>query len=273
MATIDENIKMWDKDWAWKQAGDEWSTGWGGTDMEWYFTIFPRIHSHVPVDTILEIAPGYGRWTQFLTKLCKKLILVDSSDRCIKACKERFKEYSHISYFVNDGKSLDMLADESVDFVFSFDSLVHAEEDVIESYLINLSKKMRQNSAGFIHHSNCGSYETYFSLVSRIKNEIIKHYLAKVGIIEKDYHWRARSMTADKFRAFAEEAGLQCISQEIINWETKRLIDSISIFTKKDPYKYEECKVIRNRNFTKEVKQIQYLSELYKKRNLSELSS
>lgn len=262
MGTIEENIRLWDKDYNWRQAGDEWSSAWGGSDMEWYFTIFPRMHSFVPVDTILEIAPGHGRWTQFLTKLCKKLILVDLSENCIKACKERFREYSHISYFVNDGKSLKEIIDESIDFVFSFDSLVHAEDDVIESYLNQLARKMKQDSVGFIHHSNIGTYKTYFSLINRIKNNKIKGCLIKFGIIEP-CGGRAYSMTADKFRTYAEKAGFQCISQEIINWRTKRLIDCISVFTKTGSHKYNKCKTLRNKDFMKETKLIRYLSELY----------
>jgi cyclopropane fatty-acyl-phospholipid synthase-like methyltransferase len=39
------------------------------------------------------------------------------------------------------------------DFVFSFDSLVHVESDVIENYLTQLAKKLKPNGIGFIHHS------------------------------------------------------------------------------------------------------------------------
>jgi CheY-like chemotaxis protein len=40
---------------------------------------------------------------------------------------------AHVTCFVNDGKSLAMLPDESVDFIFSYDSLVHAEADAVGS--------------------------------------------------------------------------------------------------------------------------------------------
>ncbi len=234
----------------------------GGADMEWYFTIFPRIHSFVPVDTILEIGPGRGRWSQYLVKLCKRLILVDLSENCIKACKERFRECLHVSYFVNDGKALNMVADESIDFVFSFDSLVHAEEDAVEPYLNQLASKMKRRSVGFIHHSNAGSYKTYFSMIDRIKNVKIKRRLIKFGMIEPS-HWHAYSLTADKFREYIEKAELQCISQEIINCDTKRLIGCISVFTKDVLYKRDNYKTVRNVNFAKEAKLLRNLSEVY----------
>jgi hypothetical protein len=63
MPTIEQNQAAWNQNPNWKNAGDEWSVGWGGVDNEWWRTIFPRIHQFVPTGTILEIAPGFGRWT------------------------------------------------------------------------------------------------------------------------------------------------------------------------------------------------------------------
>ena len=263
MPTIKQNRELWDKDHHWDKLGDEWSQPWGGTDMEWYFAILPRIHAFVPTGTILEIAPGFGRWTQFLAKLCNKLIVVDLSEKCILHCREAFSAYSHITCHVNDGKSLNMIEDESVDFIFSFDSLVHVEEDAIESYLNQLGKKLKQNGVGFMHHSNIGVYKDHYSLLRRIPDSRIVWALEKYGIIESDY-LRAHSMTASKFKWYAEKAGLKCLSQEIINWvATNKLIDCISIFTRKDSKVTCRDEVIRNKNFRKEVRQIKRLSRLY----------
>ena len=55
------------------------------------------------------------------------------------ACRRQFADCSHIDYFVNDGKSLAMIADKSIDFAFSFNSLVHVEVDVLEAYLHQLA--------------------------------------------------------------------------------------------------------------------------------------
>lgn len=121
MPTIVENLFVWDTAYDWSQSGEEWSGDWGSSRMQWYGSILPRIGAFVPADTILEIAPGHGRWTTFLKDLCKRLIIVDLSETCIDRCRHRFGSCSHISYFVNDGKSLEMVADGSVDFIFSFD--------------------------------------------------------------------------------------------------------------------------------------------------------
>jgi len=154
MPTLAENNRFWGNDYDWKQGGDEWSEVWGGAEMQWYGTLLPRIHKHLPAGTILEIAPGFGRWTHFFADLCERLIVVDMSDKCIDACKQRFQDRSHIQFHVNDGKSLEVIDDNSIDFVFSFDSLVHAEADVVEAYLSQLSRKLKPGGVGFIHHQS-----------------------------------------------------------------------------------------------------------------------
>ena len=157
MGDVADNLILWgSKDWP--DAGEEWSEWWGDTGAFWYGGILPRVHAFVPTGTILEIAPGYGRWTHYLRRLCDQLVVVDLAERCIDHCRQRFAEDHHIDYFVNDGRSLEMIEDNSIDFVFSFDSLVHVEADVLESYLRQLSSKLKPNGVGFIHHSNIGRY-------------------------------------------------------------------------------------------------------------------
>src|SRR5437870_3244420 len=107
MPTINENRRLWNEPSEWASNGDQWSRHWGGSEAQWRGTIFPRIHRFVPAPVILEIGPGYGRWTQYLKQLCSRLILVDLNQGCIDACKARFPSDSHISYHVNDGKALD----------------------------------------------------------------------------------------------------------------------------------------------------------------------
>jgi hypothetical protein len=46
-----------------------------------------------------------------------------------------------------------MIADGSIDLAFSFDSLVHAEADVLSFYLAQLATKLRSDGVAFIHHS------------------------------------------------------------------------------------------------------------------------
>jgi 2-polyprenyl-3-methyl-5-hydroxy-6-metoxy-1,4-benzoquinol methylase len=240
MATIDENLRVWNNTYDWSSGGDEWSAGFGGTEALWFFILYPRIHRFVPSPAILEIAPGFGRWTQFLRAQCQSMIAVDISERCIEHCKMRFASESHIKFHVNDGTSLAAVPDDSIDFVFSFDSLVHVETDIIEAYLLQLARKLTPDGVGFIHHSNIGAYprrlklmDYYYTLPHAFRRKILTKENISTLLSINLQAGRAKSMTAALFREYCRKAGLKCICQELINWSRgKCLIDAISVFAK-----------------------------------------
>ena len=88
-------------------------------------------------------------------------------------------------------------------FVFSFDSLVYAENDVIAAYLSQLARKLSPDGVGFIHHSNIGAYpgrlalvDHYLKLPASFRRRILtKDTLSKLLSINLQAS-RARSMTA-----------------------------------------------------------------------------
>ena len=242
MATVERNKEIWNKNYAWTQQGEEWSSAWGGSEAQWFFAILPRIHAFVPAGAILEIAPGFGRWTNYLKDWCKHLTVVDLSEKCINACKKRFAADSHIIYYVNDGKSLEIVDDQSIDFVFSFDSLVHSEADVIEKYLEQLSRKLKPNGIGFIHHSNLAHYQE----------------------VSGPTHARAASMMSSLFEDYCHRSNLKCISQEQVNWGGgPHLIDCFSVFTPKYSVWSRDNVMIENIEFGKETDLIKRLSSIY----------
>jgi ubiquinone/menaquinone biosynthesis C-methylase UbiE len=250
MPTIEENLSVWNEGYDWSHKGETWSTAWGGSEAQWYGMLFPRIHAFLPADSILEIAPGYGRWTQMLKAHCKKLTVVDLAESCIEGCKKRFQNDTHITYHVNDGRSLAMIPDASIDFAFSFDSLVHVEKDVIQDYVGQLAQKLTPNGVGFIHHSNIGVY------VNPSTGEL-PDFLFNV-------HWRATSMTARHFKRMCSEVGLSCISQELVNWGTNGvLIDCFSLFTRRDSAWARPNRVLINKSFMDEAAYLGKVMRLY----------
>jgi ubiquinone/menaquinone biosynthesis C-methylase UbiE len=261
MPSVEQNKAVWNDSYDWKQVGDEWSKSWGGPQMQWFGSLLSRIHVFVPTQTILEIAPGYGRWTQFLKGLCDDLIVVDLSERCIQACQERFADDAHITYHVNDGKSLAMIPDDTIDFIFSFDSLVHAEDDVIRSYVSQLARKLKRNGAAFIHHSNLGEYPYYGRIAKYPK---VWRVLRTLRVVERDIHWRAFSVTAGKVAEYAAANQLRCISQEKIPWGTKRaLIDCMSVLVRDDSSWSRDNQVLDNPFFKQEKQTAARLARLY----------
>jgi SAM-dependent methyltransferase len=236
----------------WKEAGEEWSAPWGSSAAQWAGTIFPRIRDILPTGTILEIAPGFGRWTHYLKEYCQELSIVDRSNECIEACRRRFAADSHVRCYLNDGRSLAMIADASVDFVFSFDSFVHPNADVIEAYLRELGVKLKRGGKGFIHHSNFGQYAN--TLRERLPKAVAKP-LIKAKILDWAHH-RNPGMSAELFRTMCQQHGLHCISQELVNWRGRRLIDCLSLFERTDSASPSATKIVRNPNFMREAARI-----------------
>jgi len=260
--TIQQNYERWQSH-KWAQSGNEWSPGRTaeGTEVLWSRTILPRIARYLSGGTILEIGPGFGRWTDFLRGFGDHVILVDLSDRCIESCRQRFAGDTRITYLINDGASLAEVADASVDFIFSFDSLVHAEADAIEAYLVQAARKLKRGGAGFIHHSNLGAF------VGRT---------GRVPWFITRQHWRGASMSADLFEQECRRAGLRCRSQELINWLGRAmdadrhrlpgpclpLIDCLSVFTN-DPPSEEAPVRILNYSFVDEWRQAVWMADVY----------
>lgn len=266
MATLDTNKAVWNDVYDWQNAGEEWSWRWGSSYMQWYGTLLPRIRPFLPAATALEIAPGYGRWTHFLKEVCDDLTVIDISEKCIDACKQRFADCSHIRYFANDGKSLQGVEDNSIDFVFSFDSLVHAEDVVVAAYVAEISRVLSKDGVAFIHHSNLGEYGRHIQRQHKLsKFPKLLQLLKKKGWFDDvSAQWRAPSMTAAKMQGFARQNGLQCISQELVNWNTKQLlIDGMSTLTKEGSVWARDNRVLRNAAFMDEADNLAKMSRLY----------
>ena len=226
--------------------------------MQWYWCLLPRIQHHLPVHTILDIGPGFGRWTRYLLEHCEQMILVDISEKCINACRRRFGDEG-ITYRVGPGASLDFLEDESIDFCFSWEALVYVEAEGIDTYLKDLGRKLKPSGSAFLHHSNLASHSDYFDRTLKLPKGW-RDFLKRKGLLDFD-QWRARSVTADSFRRAAEQANLQVQTQELIPWGGKRLIDCLTTLSRLRSD--QSHAVISNPDFHNRAYDIQRLSWLY----------
>ncbi len=245
MPTLASNKEHWDT-YAWPQGGDEWSVAWGGSEYVWFSVLLPRLLRFVPAGTVLEIAPGFGRWTEYLKDLCEEMIVVDLAAQCIEACRKRFAETHHITYHVNDGLSLECVSPHSVDFAFSYDSLVHAEAAVLQSYLRQLAEKLTPDGVGFFHHSNLAA--------------IVE---PAPGEPPPDIHWRAHDMSAARFVEFCSEAGLLCVAQELIDWGGTPRLDCFSVFTLPGSRFARPLRTIETPTFMAEAARLRTIAEVY----------
>jgi SAM-dependent methyltransferase len=252
---LELNRVVWTESFDWSEEGEEWSEWWGDTPAFWAGAIWPRIHAFLPTASVLEIGPGYGRWTQYLQCLCDHLTIVDMAPNCIDHCRQRFAHATNITYQVNDGNSLD-LPDQSIDFVFSFDSLVHAPDQVLAGYLAQLRNILRPSGLAFIHHSNLGAHRISSRLSHRLPKGL-QPFLVKSGLVPAEVHWRDETASAARFREHCESAGLSCVSQEIISWQDGHFpIDAISLVSMPGSQWDRPLRVTRNLLLANEAKRM-----------------
>ena len=209
-----EEQKFWGQEENWINGGHEWSSIFGTTENLWNKHLFEDL-KEFRNKKILEIAPGYGRITQFLSILAKELIVVDLNPLCIQKTKEKLSHHV-LAYFVGDGKSFPFIKDNSQDLVYSFDSFVHMHLNVIDNYLKEIYRVLTPGGKGIIHHSNLwgGSENSFDNKAGR------------------------SNMTPFFFKELVEKHNMKIVEQKEIQISTlvdrnnNVIIDTISIFEK-----------------------------------------
>ncbi len=241
MPDLNWNKTAWDSIYSWHDSGEEWSTAWGGSEAQWFGAIFPRLHRFLPAQRILEIAPGFGRWTKYLIPACDEFVGIDLSAKCVDACRDRFASVKHAQFLANDGYSLAAAKDESFDLIFSFDSLVHAEVDVLTSYVPQVLRKLSAGGVAFLHHSNLLAYGN------------------KIGTP----HGRARTVSGGTVAELIKRGDGTILIQEIVNWGGEHLIDCLTLFARRDSYPAAKPVHLQNPVFMGEATIIQNFQSPY----------
>ena len=247
MPGIEQNARLWGN-YDWSGRGREWSRPFGGVAKQWSEMLQPRLREFLPAGTILEIAPGHGRWTHYLLEQCDRLIGVDLAANCVAACRERFAGLPQAGFHQNDGRSLEMVPDGEIDFAVSIDSLVHCESDTLEAYVHELARKLAPEGVGFIHHANLAGYRDPDTGDLPFPNA----------------GWRGESMSAELFDRFCADAGLLCVGQETLNWCTYGVLnDCFSMMTRPGSSFARERRVVENPEFMAQAGSVAPAAALY----------
>ena len=197
-------------------------TGWG---RDWRVQ---RVSAPTDSSVAVEIGCGHGRWTQFLASIYGHVIAVDLAPRCVAVASARFEQDDSVTVEQCDGSSLRGVGDESVDLVFSFDSLVHADAMTMDAYVGECARVLRSDGVAFLHHSNLAACVPDRSRL--LQRRSVRRILASAGIAEPNVHWRDPTVDADVVARLARRHGLACVEQELLAWGTRRqLIDCISV--------------------------------------------
>jgi len=165
-----------------KGVGDVWSRpNRIGMDVEHPEDVVPFLDREVITpflgapNTIVELGPGAGRFTEVLLPRCQKLIAVDTSPTMIDLLKERFPNESKIEYHLSNGRGLPEVADESVDAAFSYGVFVHLQHWDIFNYLSEVERVLRPGGKAVIQHSNTFSELGWKRFRSEVPRQLNRH--------------------------------------------------------------------------------------------------
>jgi len=237
MSSDSDNEDNYEK-YNWPMAVEDWSKPWGGTRSMWLTSIFPRIGQFLPADRIVEIGCGYGRIAKVIHAFTvSELVLFDITDDCVEKCALAFKASTKTRCLKTGGRSLQGVANNSVDLVFSFYTLVGADAKTMQAYIQECERVLREDGVAFLHHSNAGMY--YQDGITQVDKRM--RLLAA---------YRDISIDADKVKDMAGDNNLVCIKQECINWDIKEVLsDCFSTLVRPDSKWAQEAQLVYNPEF------------------------
>ena len=135
MPDVANEKREYDEFYQWPEWGHEWSQAWGSADDQWVGTIHRRIFRLLPTRSVLEIGPGFGRWTPYLISHCSRYYAIDIAERAVAHCRRAYGALAgRPAFLLGDGYTLAGIADGSISLVFSFDTLVHADLACLTAY-------------------------------------------------------------------------------------------------------------------------------------------
>jgi len=181
-------------------------------DMErhWQHLIWPMLSRHaVDFSHTLELACGYGRNSRKLLEAgAASLTLVDVNPDNIEYCREHIQPLGDVSLIQNNGIDLSPLGEETFTFVYTFDSMVHFDLELVISYVAEFSRVLKVGGLSFIHHSN---------------------YSESPGVeFQSNPNWR-NFMSAKIMRHIAIRNKFEVVEQQIIDWGGSPKIDCLSL--------------------------------------------
>jgi SAM-dependent methyltransferase len=205
----------------WEKGGADWEYYQSAEDPKWLTvfwspeSVFYPLFQKLDLSSVLEIACGTGRHSAQVIENIKELYLLDSSAEALKLAAERFAPRRNIVYIHNKsglGIPADIIKDNALTSVFSYDAMVHFEKESVRSYVLDSYRVLKAGGYALLHHSNYN------------KNQ--------GGKFTDNPGWR-NYMTQELFCSYAREAGFEVAHSQVFDFSTK---DSDCITLLKKPF-------------------------------------
>ena len=198
--SVEENTLKWNS-YRWERGEDEWTSS-----DEWKQSVIDTVMlgNIRPDSVVIEIGPGFGRWTRKLVEISARVMVVDVAEKCINHCREVFGTSENIEFHVNDGRSLAFADDNSVDFIWSFDVFVHIEPEDIDGYLQEFRRVLKPGGIAIIHHGIIG--KTVFEWRSSLTLQVFAGLLEKHGFA-----------LVDQFSAWGDDNQYRVAASDVVS--------------------------------------------------------
>jgi 2-polyprenyl-3-methyl-5-hydroxy-6-metoxy-1,4-benzoquinol methylase len=209
---------------AWSRYPEEWKSDpalsmgaetlgdeWGGP--EFADRIIELVGPYLgPQVDVLELGCGGGKFSRRLAPRCRSLLCSDISSEMIDHTHATLSARGlgeNVDYVVLNGLDFSGVPDESADFIFSYDVLLHLPPENVFSYMCDARRVLRDNGILMLHQVNLASQAGM--------EHFLKQYFA--GSWRLDFHNPRRRghmyfMSEDQMRAIADAARL--VVEEIV---------------------------------------------------------
>ena len=160
----------------------------------WRTVILPFVED-CDFSAVIDLGAGHGRNSTMLAPKAGRLVVLDIQPGNVEVCRKRFAKQAHVECAANNGYDLRPAADAAFTLVYSFDSMVHFDPDVVRSYLRDTWRVLRPGGRGFFHHSN------YTGGTDWRTNPHARNFMSR-----------------ELFAQYAGEAGLRTVRQRVLGW-------------------------------------------------------
>jgi ubiquinone/menaquinone biosynthesis C-methylase UbiE len=216
--TVENNLRIWDRDYDWPADGDEWNgqAAHCGQDYALWkralidHFLVPRLQ---PQATLLEIGPGHGRWARHIAGRCAMFYLADLSTSCLEYCRQLLGDQG-LAYIPTNGRSLTGVPDASVDFAWSYDVFVHIGPQDTAGYLQDLARVLKPGGEAVIHHAGRRDALLPLDAMRQWGPFFLKLYNGlSLGVWSTVDGWRS-AMSRQRLARLARRAGLEVVRQQ-----------------------------------------------------------
>lgn len=214
----------WDLDYSsrYGHLGDEWNDD---RTVErkrdsFYFTAYAERWIR-PEMTVLEVGPGGGKWTVRIAPKVKHLIVLDVAEEMLSRTRARCKSLgiNNVEYVLANGQNFQPVADESVDFFFSYDVFVHIALEDSWPYAQEAVRVLKPGGLGVCHFAINSVPEAW----ERIEQNN-DWYRGGIHTLGQFYYFSPETL-----RRMYEKCGLRIVEQHEEGWHCTCIFEKPSL--------------------------------------------